>query len=211
MNIETQEAHSAAEAAPAFTREYPPYPVMIDRLFKQMPDVPFATLLHAAVGIVGEAAEWLASDSFKNIKEEAGDMEFYVCALKSHFIMDPDGAAKLNIADMRAVNPTVGMVFHNVVTLGGDIIDVVKKSWVYNKPLNTAELTRLVILLDINLDAIYRIFALDKSLIQRENQVKLIGPGGRFESGFYSDSAAIARKDKQPGEDRSFFGKATAA
>jgi hypothetical protein len=191
-------------------REYPPYNIMIHRLFKTMPDVPFATEMHAAVGIVGEAAEWLAADNFVNVLEEGGDMEFYVEALKQHVPADIDGAVKKRIVDIRATNLTIGTVFTNVVTLGGDIVDIVKKSWVYQKPLDNAEVTRLLLILEMNLEAIYKLFNVSRKQVQHLNQVKLIGPGGRFESGFYSDSAAIARADKQPGEDRSFFGKAKA-
>lgn len=193
---------------PPQTREYPPYPVMIRNLFKTMPEVPYASALHAAVGIAGESAEWIGADNFTNILEEAGDMEFYVEALKQNVASDIDGAVKKGIVDIRATNLTIGTVFVNVVTLGGDILDQVKKSWVYGKPLNSAELTRLVLILELNLEAIYKLFDVSRAQVQLRNQVKLIGPGGRFESGFYSDSAAIKRADKQPGEDRSFFGKA---
>jgi hypothetical protein len=187
-------------------RVYPSYSGMIKNLFKQMPDVPYATLLHAAVGIAGESAEWLAADKRKNILEEGGDMEFYVEALKQHFDWNMAGALSLGIVDIRAANLTIGTVFINVVTLAGDILDIVKKSWVYTKPLNTSELTRLVMILEMNLEVISELFDTSRPKIQKMNQVKLIGPGGRFESGFYSDGAAIARADKVPGEDRSFFG-----
>lgn len=188
-------------------REYPSYPLMVSRLFKQMPDVPFASAMHAAIGLAGEAAEWLAADKRKNVIEEGGDIEFYLEALKQHVAADIGGAMNLKVQDMRAVNCTIGSVFTNVMTISGDILDVVKKSWVYQKALNHAEVTRLVLLLEINIETIYEMFGANRKQVQHLNQVKLIGPGGRFESGFYSDSAAIARNDKQPGEDRSFFGK----
>lgn len=197
----------ATTVNPALTRDYPSYPVMIQRLFKQIPDQPFATLLHAAVGIAGESAEWVSAHNYKNVVEEAGDMEFYVEALKQHFPMNIPGLVGKQVPDIRAANLTVGTVFMNVVTLAGDILDIVKKSWVYGKPLDDIELTRLVLILEMNLDAIYGLFDTTKAAVQFRNQVKLIGPGGRFESGFYSDAQAVARADKQPGEDRSFFGK----
>jgi hypothetical protein len=43
--------------------------------------------------------------------------------------------------------------------------------------------------------------------VQYTNMVKLIGPGGRFESGFYSDQAALDRNDKKPETQRKFMGK----
>lgn len=189
-------------------REYPPYAVMIQRLFKTMPEVPYASALHAAVGLSGEAAEWLAAGSYKNIIEEAGDIEFYIEALKQNMPAPDVTGALAATPDIRAANLTIGAVFTNVVTITGDILDVVKKSWVYGKDLNVNELTRLIIILEMNVYAIYKMFGTDRHAVQHANQVKLIGPGGRFESGFYSDAAAIKRADKQPGEDRSFFGKA---
>lgn len=173
------------------TRIYPAYDVMVARLFKQVQG-PYSSLMHAAIGIAGEAAEMLHIDNYKNLMEESGDMEFYVEAIKQHFIPN---FSKLS-SDQRQQNITVSNVFINITSLGGDILDIVKKSWVYGKELDSALLTTLVLTLECNLVALYQIFGTDKTRVQHHNQIKLVGPGGRYESGFYTDEAAIARADK---------------
>jgi len=188
-------------------RVYPPFEQMIHRLFKQM-DTPVATLLHASIGMSGEAAELLNADSGKNIIEECGDLEFYIEAAKQHFTADYDGAMA-ETTDARVVDMRLSNIVPNIVTASGDFQDIVKKAWVYGKPLDRAVLTRMLMVLEINLRALYDILGTTTKEVQHENQVKLIGPGGRFESGFYSDAAAIARADKveAPGADRNFIGK----
>ena len=88
----------------------------------------------------------------------------------------------------------------NISRHSGALLDVVKKSWVYNKPLNVAGIDDCLRRLRANLDFLYELLATTCEQVQHTNQVKLIGPGGRFESGFYSDAAAIARADKPTGE-----------
>lgn len=194
------------ETSTTESRVYPAYDVMIKRLFKVMNDVPYASAMHAAIGLSGEAAELLDASSRKNILEELGDIEFYIEALKQQFAPDIDGALAIRKVDLRGINLNVGAVFVNVVTLTGDILDLVKKSWVYNSELKRAEITKALILLELNLSIVYEMFGTTKVQICHLNQVKLVGPGGRFESGFYSNEAAIARADKV-GEDRTFIGK----
>ena len=192
-------------------RVYPPYSVMIKQLFKPM-GTPVDELMHAAIGIAGEAAEYVMSDSRKNLIEESGDLEFYIEALKQKVEPNPAGALALP-ADHRFKNLTIGNVFQNISTIGGDILDISKKSWVYTKPVDTAKLTLLILVLEHNMSFIYECFGFTREEIKTANQVKLIGPGGRFESGFYSDNAAIARADK-PQEhlvsDRKFIGSTQA-
>lgn len=194
-------------------RIYPAYGDMVRQLFKLMPEHPRASLLHAVVGISGEAAEFANATSFKNILEEGGDMEFYVEAAKQHFTPDYSEVAFIVDLDPRARAIPIGNVFDNMVSLAGDILDLVKKTWVYNKdPADVAaKLTAFFVLLEMNLAALYEMFGLDKLVVQHANQVKLIGPGGRFESGFYSDAQANARADKAAdkpaGSDRKFFGQ----
>lgn len=189
------------------TREYPPYALMVKRLFKVLPEMPHASAMHAAIGLSGEAAEWLLGDSRKNVIEEAGDMEFYIEAMKQHVVMDYSAAVALGKADHRATNIGVHNAFINIVTITGDILDTTKKSWIYGKEMNNVEISRLILILELNLELVYELFGTNRAEVWHMNQVKLIGPGGRFESGFYSDSAAIERKDKVPGEDRNFIGK----
>ncbi len=127
-----------------------------------------------------------------------------------------DVAAHMTTVDKRAKDITLFNFHHNVCTLCNDIFDIGKKAWVYGKQPDQAELAKLLLVLRLNLDFAYALFDVTPELIQYENKRKLIGPGGRYESGFYSDAQAIARKDKLTGETldplapepaRSFIGK----
>lgn len=193
-------------------RVYPPYSEMIRRLFKTMPQVPHASALHAALGLSGEAAELLAADSYKNLIEEGGDLEFYFEALLQQLNIDIKKLRPINAhLDSRCHNLTLSSIPLNIVTLTGDILDAVKKSWVYGKGLDTARIEEYITLLGCNLNALYALVGTNPEHVRHVNQVKLIGPNGRFASGFYSDEAAINRDDKkvEPGADRQFFGKNT--
>jgi hypothetical protein len=185
-------------------RVYPSYSVMIRQLFKPMATVN-DQLMHAAIGVSGEVAELFSLNSWKNIVEECGDIEFYVEALKQQF--EPDFAsAMVHRTLYKRESITLQNVFGNMAIIAGEILDLAKKSWVYTKELDRGKMTFHIMMLEMNLERMYEILQLSRADIQHTNKVKLIGPGGRFESGFYSDTAAIARADKV-GEDRNFIGK----
>ena len=178
-------------------REYPSFSTMIRQLFKLMGSTALS-MHHAATGIAGECSELAGANSRKNIIEESSDLEFYIEALKQQFEFDLAGAfigAQI-ITDSRANNIHLGNVFSNIQSLGGDILDQSKKVWVYSKPLDAATMARMLLILEKNLEFVYELIGTDRASVIHFNQIKLIGPGGRFESGFYSDSAAIARADK---------------
>lgn len=193
-------------------RVYPTYDVMISRLFKTMGG--FHDHMHAAIGMAGEAAELLNANGRKNILEECSDIEFYIEAMKqripnvlsavTELLQDPNGMRPDNAALLMA--PTLHNVATNIVTVTGEILDITKKSWVYNKDFDTKKVVLYLMILENQLDFLYGCIGTTRADVQHANQVKLIGPGGRFESGFYSDDAAIARADKV-GEGRSFIGQ----
>lgn len=186
-------------------RIYPSYPQMIKQLFKPMATVN-DQLMHAAIGLGGEASELMCSMTMKNTKEEMGDLEFYVEALKQQFNADFTASFPAENDLLRYYSSiTLGNVFTNLCIIAGEILDAAKKSWVYNKELDAKRMTQLVITFEVNLEALCRMMDVKREDIRLQNQIKLIGPGGRFESGFYSDGAAIARADKVVSE-RTFIG-----
>ena len=201
MSIEVaQDNQQSAE------RVYPAYPVMIKNLFKRFGSTT-EDVLHASIGIMGEAVEWRNAGSRKHFIEEGGDFEFYLEALKQSFAAKPPAKYRLEPHPL-AVDITIGNVQDRLNLLSGDLLDLAKKSWVYGKPYDTEKATVLVLLIEINLAAMYGFFGVSRHEVLHANMVKLIGPGGRFESGFYSDSAAIARADKI-GETRNFMSDQT--
>lgn len=195
--------------------ETTPFPVMVGRLFKKIPEMPHGSLMHAASALLGEAVEWQQSTSRRNFIEEAGDIEFYIIAI-FHEINPLDSAAHMLKVDKRSTNLELGTVMANVATLCNDVFDIAKKAWVYGKEPDTIEIARLLLVLQMNLDFAYELYGTDRKTVHLTNKRKLIGPGGRYESGFYSDAQAIARKDKLTGDDfipsgapveRTFIGK----
>lgn len=193
-------------------RIYPTYDVMIARLFKTTGG--FNDHMHAAIGMAGEAAELLVAHDKKNIIEECADIEFYIEAMKQRIpnvlevvtalLEDPSGM-RPDYAPL-LMRPTIHNVVTNIVIVSGEILDITKKSWVYNKEFDAKKVVLYLLILETQLDFMYACIGTTRADVQHANQVKLIGPGGRFESGFYSDSAAIARADKVA-ETRSFIGQ----
>jgi hypothetical protein len=211
---------SAVAAAPKAPPErvYPDYRFMVKGLFKIMPGNNHEALLHAVIGISGETAELMASQDIANTIEECGDLEFYVEAACQQL-----PAMSITMSDVQEVTASArkralqfnGNMAQAMSVIAGDILDLVKKSWVYGKALDLGKMTLLIVELELVLTAFYLDIGVTKRAIRHANQVKLIGPGGRFESGFYSDAAAIARADKAAEEppigdstmERRFFGK----
>jgi hypothetical protein len=185
--------------------DFPTYPEMIKRLFKLMPEGQYSSLMHAAVGMSGEAGELLCVNNRKNILEECGDLEFYMEAADQQ--MENHTQHEV-IFDHRASNLQLGNVLQNIVTLTSDFLDGVKKAWVYGKSPDFDKLHSVMAMLRMNLDFLYSVIGTDFPEVLELNQIKLIGPEGRFRSGFYSDSEAVERNDKvgKP-SNRSFIGQ----
>lgn len=177
--------------------EFPSYPVMIERLFKKIEDGdnPYGTLMHAAVGVVGETIELQDFKDKAHFIEEAGDLEFYLEAMAQAIIANLESALPEPVTVWVGAQSEVN-VFGNIVSAGGDIVDLAKKSWVYRKPLNVEGLVNCAEIIRQHLNWLYNHFDTTREEVLYENQVKLIGPEGRFREGFYSDAAAIARADK---------------
>lgn len=204
---------SAAKVLPVQEYEFPDYTIMIQRLFKRMEDTnnPHHDLMHAAIGLAGEAVELNNVVDHKNFIEEAGDLEFYIEAAVQQL---PEGcrvAVDLSAEQETAAPLALQHCLQNVVNQTGDFLDLAKKSWVYRKDMDYDKAVRMLCTLTDLLSRLYRIFGTTRAEVKYCNQYKLIGPGGRFRSGFYSDSDAQARADKA-GEDvpntaqRSFIG-----
>lgn len=76
----------------------------------------------------------------------------------------------------------------------GELLDAVKKTWAYGKPLDRDNVIEELGDLEFYMEALRQALGItrDETLIQ--NQKKL---GVRYASGVYSDQHAIERKDKQ--------------
>lgn len=186
---------------PATVLRTVPYDQMVTNLFKHMGSRE-ASLLHAAIGISGETAELLVADSIENIVEELGDMEFYIeagyqvlggrrSALADELVLDASDPAQHQV---------LGTVTIAMSTTAGRLLDLAKKGWVYNKPLDDNaerairyELMRLECMMEQLLDMV----GVRRPDVLRTNQTKL---GKRYPQGVYTDQAAQVRADKADGE-----------
>lgn len=185
---------------PATVLRTVPYDQMVANLFKLMGSRE-ASLLHAAIGISGETAELLVADSIENIVEELGDMEFYIEA--GYQVLGGRRSAlagELLLAGDPAQHQVLGTVTIAMSSTAGRLLDLVKKGWVYNKPLDDNaerairyELMRLERMMEQLLDMV----GVRRPDVLRTNQTKL---GKRYPQGVYTDQAAQVRADKPLGE-----------
>lgn len=77
----------------------------------------------------------------------------------------------------------------------GEILDITKKVWIYNKPLDVEHLIEELGDQRFYYQATLNMLGLSDADIQAANTVKL---RKRYPDGIYSDAAAQARADKQP-------------
>lgn len=91
---------------------------------------------------------------------------------------------------------------------GGEILDLVKKVWAYNKELDATALLEELGDMRFYYQAMLNLLAVTDAEIQALNITKL---SKRYPDGQYSDDAAQARADKVPTSDRKFFGQQEAA
>lgn len=198
--------------------QFPAYDVMISRLFKKdIDNIAAGALMHAALALHGEGPELRDASDIQNTVEECGDIEFYIEAAKQHHEPDYQGAQAIVMNEGGRWKPhNARIAYDNVISLGGDLVDVVKKHWVYNKPLDRARVTFTLMMIEVQMLEVYKYLGITREQVIFVNQNKLIGPNGRFRSGFYSDQAAQDRADKQgetsinKGNGRAFFSNPSA-
>lgn len=98
---------------------------------------------------------------------------------------------------------TPGEELHHMTTgmsgEAGELLDISKKVWIYTKPINVIHLIEELGDLRWYYQGALNMLGLTDEDIQAANTIKLMK---RYPEGVYSDSAAIARADKAPGEDK---------
>ena len=147
-----------------------------------------AHLWHMATGIAGEAGEILdaaINADMENLKEEVGDIRFFMAGL-TNGLEWPDAEA-----DARA-NHSLQTCAIEVVLLASSILDLVKKHCVYNKQLDRAELSIELETLRRVLAKVMQFIPATPAEIYAATEAKL---NKRYKGG-YSDAEAQARKDK---------------
>lgn len=119
------------------------------------------------------------------------------------YVSYPDFVNRL----MKAMNTPAEELHHACTGMAGEageLLDASKKVWVYNKLLDVPHVIEELGDLRFYYQAALNMLGLTDADIQAANTVKLMK---RYPEGIYSDSAAQARKDKDPAYDRKFMGK----
>lgn len=156
-------------------------------------DSPAADLMHAAVGIMGEVIELEQAIELDHLIEEAGDICFYIEALKEVIRRSGWLQPPLSSWSMLPMSGTAESMRH----ASGEILDLAKKYWVYNKPLGEIEqrlLANRLSRLMWAVSAFATLHQLSVDEIQVANTAKLLK---RYPTG-YTDQAAQLRADKEP-------------
>lgn len=177
---------------------WPTYEQMVKNLFKT--DIPghHSGIMHAVVGLASEVNEIMRAKSLKNIKEEAGDLEFYLEAARQH-AGDPGMVAGLDPKYMVGyIDFGVGEICTKIAIQISIMMDTVKKSWIYGRELKVLDLNESIDAIQHYLKALYVMIGTTQEEVRFFNMVKLIdGKTGRYASGVYSDEQANARADKK--------------
>jgi hypothetical protein len=165
-----------------------------------------ADIWHGATGVAGESGELLEAVLFQdeeidrvNLREELGDLYFYVEQLVQRTGIEIDWDAVTELAYNEVISPDM-LVRHagSVAVHGSQVLDTVKKAAIYNKELDTELLRNQLHALLVSMATIGVMFSLPRQECLNANIQKL---SKRYASLSYSDTAAQERADKQTGTD----------
>jgi len=174
-----------------------PYDHMVRDLFKVGKELgnQYGDSMHATIGIVGECGELFMALGKGQTLEEMGDVEFYMEA----FLQRTPGISSREDLEQRTIGlPAVPMPSLQTAPLvnATELLDAVKKGWVYNKDLDMNRIEQCWIIQRHYMDLLYHYTGIPRAVAMHANQMKLIGPKGRYPDGRYSDKAAQDRADK---------------
>lgn len=160
-----------------------------------------AHMLHMAVGIAGEAGELLSAivDNAHfgteldrtNMIEELGDVEFYAEGLIQATGVTP----AIFKAPVRLTRREVHGAILSVIA--ADLLDLVKKHVIYDKPLDKAAVCAKLVGLVHEMTCLRTTISVTREEVIAANKEKL---GKRYSSGSYTDKQAQERADKAAGQ-----------
>ena len=143
-------------------------------------------LLHMAVGVVGEVAEYVnaaRNHDRANAVEELGDAEFYMEGIYSHIGCERQLSEGLAVYDQDML-----------VIAAGDLLDQIKRVAVYNKFVDYDSLQKALNTMERELAGARSFFDITRQECIDHNIAKL---SKRYSEGTYSDKAAQQRADKE--------------
>ena len=159
-----------------------------------------ASLMHAAIGVCGEAYELTQATHLENIIEELGDVVFYSAAMAQVLVDSGIDHVESSIGLM-AINyagnceqPLQGVV-NDILIMGHNLLDISKRVWIYGNDMADHQVDLLNNLGGLlGAVSVYAVrLNLDMDRVREQNQIKL---GKRYPGGVYSNAAATARADK---------------
>lgn len=153
-------------------------------------------ILHMAIGCAGESFELGEAVDAQEVREELGDMEFFLeggaqgaeLALKST-AQEPEE----EIDDV-GLHGLASELASKLDPLAHAVLDTAKRYVIYNKADKIQDLRINLESLREGLDGIYNTFSISRNRVLDQNYEKLMKK--RFKDGKYSDDAANARADK---------------
>lgn len=144
---------------------------------------------HMASCLMGEAGEVLANDGAGNLKEELGDLEFYLSGLNSGLLIMLKAEHGLTEEECY-FDPYIGLTIATC-----NIFDVCKKWFIYEKELDRDKLRLHIARYEFYRDVILQENKLTLQEILQANMDKL---AKRYGADFtYTNKAAQERADKQ--------------
>ena len=153
-------------------------------------------LLHMALGFIGEVAE--LQEPFEedcdqkpldveNVVEELGDMEFYLEGLRQGLGLDRSSS------DSTYTAYSVEKDLKKLVILAGKLLDAVKRTVIYRKPIDLPLIGTLLMDIENHMSIIRSYSNVTRQDTLDANIAKL---GKRYEGMQYSNQAAVDRADK---------------
>jgi hypothetical protein len=158
-------------------------------------------LQHMSIGIAGESTELLSAIAAatytdadvdeENVLEELGDMEFFEEGIRAPLGISYEAC----LARAKITNPA-GCILEAAILLavyGGRVLDAVKQSGIYGKPLNPESILQELAQLLYHKAEFYAFAKFTREQALEHNMAKL---AVRYANFVYSDKAAIDRADK---------------
>ena len=168
---------------PEAPRESIRYDQFVQKLLKPLPEN--LNACHIGLGLAGELGELCEAGA--NLVEEYGDFEFYLQAALLHY----------GLTRSECVTGT-SRINDNMFTYKlGQLIDCIKKEYIYNKQRELSKIKDALGYLYYYLSDYYGIVNTTRQKILQQNATKL---QIRYAAMQYSDDAAIARADKKAGD-----------
>lgn len=156
-------------------------------------------MIHMALGIAGEAgetAEALAElfdtptvECETAAIKEMGDLEFYLEGLRQAAGIEHEEVVEaMPVDDIPILNPYLGAL--KIASSAGELVDVVKKYTIFNKPYNKTGLIKAMAKVELHLFAAREAHGFSREQVLEGNIAKLTE---RYNGTTYSDEAATAR------------------